>query len=101
VTGPRWVKKENYPFTAIPVFVRENTVLLLGPEDVTVPDYKFAEIGLEVRKYQVAADADFEVPVPSGEGSEWVGKIKVKGGEVQGEGVKIGSLSEMKVEKDL
>jgi hypothetical protein len=101
IQGPRWVKKENYPFTAIPVFVRENTVLLLGPESIDVPDYDYANIGLEVRAYQVAKDAEVVVEVPSGEGPKWAGKVVVKGGKADGDGIKVGSVSEMKVTEDL
>jgi len=101
IQGPRWVKKENYPFTSIPVYIRENTVLLLGPENVDVPDYDYAKVGLEVRSYQVADDQEVVVQVPSGDGPKWAGKITVKGGQACGDGVKVGVVSEMKVTDEL
>lgn len=90
LTGPRWHTIPSYPFTRIPCYVRENTVLLLGPEDVTVPDYEYAEVGLEVRKYEIeVGEGEVVVDVPSGRGAEWAGRVVVRGGEVRGEGVKL------------
>ncbi|KAJ9091616.1 hypothetical protein QFC21_007156 [Naganishia friedmannii] len=49
--GPRWVKKTNYPFTQIPVYVRDNTVLCLGLEDIEIPDYDYGSVGVHVKSY--------------------------------------------------
>ena len=88
VEGPQYVKKENYPIDMITVFVRPGTVLLLGPEDVDVPDYEYAKRGLEVRTYELSEDV--EVRVPSGKGSEWGGTVKISlSGKVEPGGVKI------------
>lgn len=73
--GPKWITKEDYPLDSIPVYVREGTVLLLGPEDVVVPDYKYGEVQLEARAYQVKEDVEVQIPV--GEGKAWAGKITV------------------------
>jgi hypothetical protein len=100
-TGPRWIKKENYPFTAIPVFVKENSVLLLGPDSVDVPDYEYAKVGLEVRAYQVPSDAEVVVQVPSGKGPEWAGKVVLKGGKAEGQGVKVDSVADMQEKEGL
>jgi alpha-glucosidase (family GH31 glycosyl hydrolase) len=92
IEGPRWEKKTEYPFTQIPVYVRENTVLCLGPESVDVPDYDYATIGLQVKTYAVANGQEAVVEIPTGNGKEWAGKVKVTGGDVKAEGVKVLSL---------
>ncbi|RSH95008.1 hypothetical protein EHS25_000093 [Saitozyma podzolica] len=75
IQGPKWVKKDNYPLDMIPVFVRPNSVLLLGPEDIRVPDYDYEKTQLEVRTY--ALDKEVAVDVPGLKG-EIVGRVKVK-----------------------
>lgn len=92
IEGPRWVKKTDYPFTQIPVYVRENTVLCLGPESVDSPDYDYATIGLQVKTYAIADGEEAVVEIPTGNGKEWAGKVKVTGGDVKAEGVKVLSL---------
>lgn len=89
VEGPRWVKKTDYPFTQIPVYVRENTVLCLGPESVDIPDYDYARIGLHVKSYEIGDGVEAVVEIPTGKGKEWAGKVKVTGGKVKAEGVKV------------
>jgi alpha-glucosidase (family GH31 glycosyl hydrolase) len=90
--GPRWIKKTGYPFTQIPVYVRENTVLCLGPESTDIPDYDYATIGLQVKTYAIADGEEAVVEIPTGNGKEWAGKVKVIGGDVKAEGVKVLSL---------
>jgi alpha-glucosidase (family GH31 glycosyl hydrolase) len=75
IQGPKWVKKDNYPLDMIPVFVRPNSVLLLGPEDIRVPDYDYEKTQLEVKTY--ALDKEVVVDVPGLQG-EIVGQVKVK-----------------------
>jgi len=75
VEGPRWVKKTDYPLTCIPVFVKENSVILLGPADVKIPDYEYSKVELEVRAYEITKDV--EVAVPTGSGKSIAGTIKV------------------------
>lgn len=88
VEGPKHVKKENYPIDQIPVFVRPNSVLLLGPEDIEVPDYEYAKVGLEIRSYQL--EKEVEVKVPTGKGAKWAGSVKVApGGKVSASGVAV------------
>jgi alpha-glucosidase (family GH31 glycosyl hydrolase) len=79
ISGPAYIKKTDYPLDMIPVFVKQGSVLLLGPEDVVVPDYEYGKVELEVREYALG-DEEVVVSVPSGKGSEWVGEIKVKKG---------------------
>lgn len=76
VQGPKYVTKD-VPLDTIPVFVRPNNVLLLGPENVTVPDYEYAKVELEVRRYQLQEEGDVEVHIPVGKGAEWAGSVKV------------------------
>jgi len=86
IEGPKFVTKKDYPLDSIPVFVRPNTALLLGPEDVTVPDYEYAKVGLEVRAY--ALESEVEVKVPTGKGAAWAGSVKVApGGKATASGV--------------
>ena len=76
IIGPKWVEKD-VPLTIIPVYVRENTVLLLGPEDVSVPDYEYSKTALEVRSYALTSDVQVDVPVGPGKW-EMAGKFTVK-----------------------
>lgn len=75
VEGPRWVTKKGYPLTCIPVFVKENSVILLGPADVKIPDYEYGNVELEVRAYELKGAV--EVAVPAGSGKTIAGTIKV------------------------
>ncbi|KAJ9114967.1 hypothetical protein QFC24_007083 [Naganishia onofrii] len=84
--GPRWIKKTNYPFTQIPVYVRENTVLCLGPEDVGIPDYDYGSVGLHVKSYALKQGEQVSVDIPTGKGKGWAGKVSVKDGKVNAEG---------------
>lgn len=87
VEGPRWVTEKDYPLTSIPVFVKENSVLLLGPADIKVPDYAYNEVELEVRAYEVKDEVT--VDVPTGKGDTIGGTIKVKGGKVDAGSIKV------------
>lgn len=94
VEGPKFVTEEDCPLDRIPVFVRPGSIILLGPKGVDVPDYKYAEVELEVRAYQI--DQDTEVEVPTGAQDEIAGKIKVKAdGSIEAKGFKVvkGDLS--------
>jgi len=66
---------EDVPLDRIPVYVRANSVLLLGPEDVSTPDYSYSTVPLEVRTYQLT-DAVI-VDVPKGAGSEELGQVEI------------------------
>lgn len=88
IEGPKYVTKTDYPLDMIPLYVRPNTVLLLGPADVSIPDYSYAETKLTVKKYQVTEDVVVDVPV--GKGSDWAGKVLFKkSGEVEQQGLKL------------
>lgn len=79
VDGGRWITEENCPLDRIPVFVRPNSVLVLGPKDIKVPDYKFGEVGLEVRGYELTETVTVDVPV--GLGEDIAGQVSVSPGE--------------------
>jgi alpha-glucosidase (family GH31 glycosyl hydrolase) len=77
ITGPMWINKDDYPLDLIPVFVRPGSVLLLGPQDIDLPDYDYAKTELEVRTYQL--DQVVEVAVP-GLNGKLAGKVKISAG---------------------
>lgn len=83
VQGPVWVK-EVVPIDEIPVWVRPNTVLPLGPAGLGRPDYALSD-ALEVRIYELDDGAKISVDVPTGFGVEKGGSIVAerKQGEVQ------------------
>ncbi|KAG9029479.1 hypothetical protein FRB95_005281 [Tulasnella sp. JGI-2019a] len=89
ITGPKWVSESSYPLTRIPIFVRPSTILLLGPEQVTTPDYPYAEIGLEVQVYELKGKVT--VQVPTAKGTAWAGEVWVEEGQdkVQNKGVEL------------
>ncbi len=88
LVGPRFITKTDYPLDMIPVFVRPNSVLLLGPEDVTVPDYEYSKVALEVREYELENEVGFDVPV--GKGSEWAAHVRISpGGQWHSDGIKL------------
>jgi len=84
VQGPIWIK-EHVPISEIPVWVREGSVLLLGPAGIGRPDYDYTQ-NLEIRIYEfdAARKESVEVEVPAGKGIEVAAKIRVeKGGKVE------------------
>ena len=85
VEGPKFVVEEECPIDRIPVFVRPGSVILLGPRNVDVPDYKYAEVELEIRAYELTEEV--AVDVPTGRGEEIAGKISVDAqGNVKADG---------------
>ncbi|KAF9533397.1 glycosyl hydrolases family 31-domain-containing protein [Crepidotus variabilis] len=79
--GPLWVT-DHVPLNEIPVWVREGSVLVLGPEGIAKPDYDYSK-GVEVRVYQVKGKSTLkegeekEVDVYSGKGKEVGGKFVI------------------------
>ncbi len=65
-SGPRWVK-EKHDFDTLPLYVRENTILVLGKEGELRTVYNYLE-DVEVRLYQVSTGA--EVKLVDSEGNE-------------------------------
>ena len=80
--GPAWVR-ETVPIDEIPVWVRQGSVLCLGPAGVGRPDYDFAS-GVEVQVYELEEGqiVQAEVPVGKGTGIAGVVQAKLSGGEL-------------------
>lgn len=76
VTGPVWIN-EVVPLDEIPVWIRPNTVLLMGPKKTKKPDYDYTK-GLEVQLYEIEEGATLRVDVPTGEGKNIAGTVVVK-----------------------
>ena len=76
IEGPMWVK-EVVPIDEIPVWVRPDAVLCLGPPGIGRPDYDFADT-VEVQVYELTESLTVEVEVPSGKGKEISGTIQVR-----------------------
>lgn len=75
VTGPKWIK-EQVPLDEIPVWVRQGSVLPLGPSNVGKPDYDFAA-DLELQMYEIDDGADLIAPIPTGQGDAVAGTVRV------------------------
>ena len=83
VEGPRWIR-EVVPLDDMPVWVREGTVLPLGPAGKRRPDYALAE-EIELAVFELAEGKEITVDLPTGAGNEYAGKATVvkKGAEVK------------------
>ena len=75
-TGPAWVK-EVVPINEIPVWVRQGSVLCLGPSGVGRPDYDFAG-AVEVRVYELEEGQAVQAEVPTGKGADIAGVVAAK-----------------------
>ncbi|KAA1471237.1 alpha-glucosidase [Dentipellis sp. KUC8613] len=82
VVGPTWLS-EVVPVDEIPVWVRPDSVLVLGPADTRRPDYELSK-GIDVQLYEIADGHVSLTDVPSGEGNGIAGTVEVKrvGGDV-------------------
>ena len=80
--GPAWIK-EVIPIDQLPVWVRQGTVLALGPTGVGRPDYDFAS-AIDVHVYELEEGQTVQTEVPSGKGADIAGvfETKLQGGEV-------------------
>lgn len=81
IEGPKWVK-ELVPINEIPIWVRQGTVLILGPTGTGKPDYDYTN-NLEVQAYNVGVEGveHVEVDIPAGKGVEIAGKVRVSKGD--------------------
>lgn len=64
VEGPVWLK-EKVALDDIALWVRQGSILLLGPEKTGKPDYAYDK-GLEIRLYEFADGQSAKVSVPTG-----------------------------------
>lgn len=86
ISGPQWVHHEHVPLDHIPVYVRPNTAILLGPVTVETPDYDYCSVGLELRTFQLTQEV--AVSVPAGKGCRLGGTIRVgPAGVIDSDGV--------------
>lgn len=83
LTGPVWVK-DVVPIDELPVWVRQGSVLCLGPRQVGRPDYEFAK-DVEMHVYELDEGAEVQTEVPSGKLAAIAGVVKaeVRDGEVR------------------
>ncbi|KAI0371721.1 alpha-glucosidase [Pilatotrama ljubarskyi] len=72
--GPTWVK-EVVPINELPVWVRQGSVLCLGPSNVGRPDYDFAQ-GVEVQVYELDEGQTVQAEVPAGKGPAIAGVVE-------------------------
>ncbi|PIL23787.1 hypothetical protein GSI_13537 [Ganoderma sinense ZZ0214-1] len=80
--GPAWIK-EVVPIDQLPVWVRQGTVLALGPTGIGRPDYDFAN-AIDVHVYELGEGQIVQTEVPSGKGADIAGVVetKLQGNEV-------------------
>ena len=71
--GGRWYE-EDYDFFSLPVFVRENTLLLIGAVDTTV-DYEL-EKDVQIQVYELNGTSSCEVVTRTGESAFTVNAVK-------------------------
>jgi len=72
IEGPKWVR-EHVALDDMPVWVRQNTVLILGPDGIGRPDYDYTK-DLEVRFYDISKET--VTTVPTGKGTAVAGAIR-------------------------
>ena len=75
VRGPKWVK-EKIALDDIALWVREGSVLSLGPPGVDRPDYSYGD-AIELRIYEVQHDMKTDVIIPSGQATNIASTIHV------------------------
>ncbi|KAI5121015.1 hypothetical protein M0805_005961 [Coniferiporia weirii] len=82
IQGPVWIK-ERVPLDSIPLWVRQGSIILLGPEKTGKPDYELNK-GIEARLYELEDGQNVQVNVPSGKGPEVAGTVRaeIKDGNV-------------------
>ncbi|KAF7440832.1 hypothetical protein PC9H_001180 [Pleurotus ostreatus] len=100
VQGPVWIT-EHVPIGNIPVWVRQGSVLCLGPAGIGRPDYNFAE-NLHIQVYELEEGQSVHVEIPSAEGTGTQATVSVikSGGEVKAELSGVGSFATLEVHTD-
>lgn len=76
VDGPVWVK-EVVPLDEIPVWVRPNTVLCLGPTGIGQPDYEYAK-AVDVQVYELQESRVVDTEIPKGVRKLTAGVVRVE-----------------------
>ena len=76
VQGPTWIK-EKVALDDIPLWVREGSVVIFGPEKTGKPDYEYNK-SVEVGIYELSEGATVDTQVPTGKGTEIAGIVRVE-----------------------
>ena len=76
LNGPLWVK-EKVALNDIPLWVRQGSILLLGPEKMRKPDYAYDK-DLEVKIYELDDGSAAIVNVPTGKADAMAGMVKAE-----------------------
>ena len=76
IVGPTWVK-EKVALDDIPLWVRPDSVLVLGPPGAKKPDYDYSK-QVEVRIYELTDGHQVSIDVPGGTGTVIAGVIRVR-----------------------
>ncbi|KIJ24195.1 glycoside hydrolase family 31 protein, partial [Sphaerobolus stellatus SS14] len=76
IAGPKWVS-EIVALDDIPVWIKQGSIILLGPEKTKKPDYDYSQ-GLTVRVYELEEGQTAEARVPIGKGTEITGVIRAE-----------------------
>lgn len=74
VKGPLWMK-EKVSLNDIALWVRQGSILLLGPEKKRKPDYELDK-DLEVRIYELDEGTDAKANVPTGNAANIAGLVR-------------------------
>lgn len=95
-SGPGWFK-EKHKFHTLPLYVRENTVLVLGKKDEHRTVYDYAE-DVEICLYQAIGGA--KTTLVDNEGI-YIGELVIRKGELGGKDILKGSHNVTKDGRDL
>ncbi|KAI0670606.1 alpha-glucosidase [Trametes maxima] len=82
LTGPTWVK-EVVPIDELSVWVRQGSILCVGPDNVGRPDYDYAK-ALEVRVFELDEGQVVQAEIPTGKLATIAGTVEatLKNGEL-------------------
>lgn len=74
LTGPTWVK-EHVPIDEIPVWIRQDSLIALGPPGTGKPDYDYT-CDLELNIYALRDGGSVTTHIPRPQGDKTAGSIK-------------------------
>ena len=76
VQGPMWMR-EKIPLEDIALWVRQGTVLVMGPKKIGRPDYDYDK-NLGLTLYEIEDGETVEVNIPTGKAANIAGSLSVK-----------------------
>lgn len=76
VQGPTWIK-EIVALDDIPLWVRQGSIILLGPEKTGKPDYELNKV-LDAHVFELDDGQVVEVDVPTGKGATLEGVVRAE-----------------------